>query len=503
MAIKTFDLTPLLINGLRPYEDDMLSERYLLEAYGVRATSDGLVSAPTVYNPFLPMTMAHPFPQLLQSGTSRFLFTQTQIYYINAVYAKTLVPTYQLAALSGDGSINTSLTQAITAGASWHLASTGSYFVAVNGNCMVFSTPNACYTTTSPLAGTVCEFNERIFFGSTTNLISAAYAAKYASFSVKNTLPIVGANNAIAWTSVGYDNLLWLFWPWMMTRDAFLRVVERQESNSVPLWNIANILCIKPLARGIVAYGDTGIAFLEQEGNMFRVRELANFGITSRSAVGGDKNGHIFVTSDGRLGTIDNNLTITAPDRFYQEFIDDMLASDVTISKVHRDYVISGGAHSYMYSIKGDGKGALTELPYLCNTVMLESDGTWLSPNQALTNSLSLTTGIIRLGEEPATVHTIELTCDDPTDYTLNMNFRMHPSEVFRAAPVQTFRHTGEAYPHLFAQEIMLNITAGSYTDRQIQKLTMKVGGRWFDRQSTGGLENAPDDYASRRQSAY
>jgi hypothetical protein len=270
------------------------------------------------------------------------------------------------------GSINlsidsVSLTEAtgeIISGGPWQFIDLGDSWVLLNGATTVFTRGSLVYTENSITINAGCSHNGRVLFGGfdPDNFWNTAWTAYWASAITKASLTMGMFSNTVWWTGIGMGaaNLHSLFYPTDVTGGnypLFLDALQQNDAGFITMSWRGRVWALKPLGKGVVVYGDSGITYLNpivDPSPTYGKVEISKTGITSPNAVGGDEKQHVFINSSGQLCILTADLQLK--DIGYQEYMQ-MLVQDntvvVTHDPVNREYNISNGKVGFCLNENG------------------------------------------------------------------------------------------------------------------------------------------------------
>jgi len=158
----------------------------------------------------------------------------------------------------------------------------------------------------------------------------------------------------------------------------FLEALERNEMGFAPMPFQGNILAVKELsglsgseAKGVMVYGDQGIAFLPaysfDDLNTFGIESISNVGICSPGSIGGSTQEHVYLDNSGTLFRI-NARTLTPERLGYDEYFEAFahppyresflrgIELVVSYDSEERDYYITNNEKSYILTPHGLGE---------------------------------------------------------------------------------------------------------------------------------------------------
>ena len=293
----------------------------------VKPTAAGLHRIEAIADP-TNSVVSWPFPQLFKGKQVTLLAGANSISQLDGSWAPTVISPVDYKqpgtayALAGSTS-------------GWQFVDCFGTWVLMNGVDMLFSTgERALYGLEAKVfgqraitIGTGCHFQGRLIFAgfNPVNYWSAEWQAFWSEWSTKIasgfSLPTVMQSNFVTWSTVGGEDA---FWPLDLDRAQLglatgadyggekpylLDVLSRGDSGFMPLHGQGSIVRVEALANSVMLYGDqaigalvpTQISYADHMINTFGYKHLANFGVASRTAVGGDSRRHVFVDANGYL----------------------------------------------------------------------------------------------------------------------------------------------------------------------------------------------------------
>lgn len=347
-----------LRKGMRETDENERNSDRLINCYNARPGKYGLVQHTPISYPSALATaisgagesVSHPFPQLFRGSQKTLLFSETKVYDVNeSTWA--LTP-HTLVDLAGSG------TTIASGGGAWQFADFGTAWWAFNGVTTVFYAEYggsfATRVDTSVPVQTGCAHRGRAIFGgfdssnywnSTWDTNIAGWTDAYISNPSGLSINGIGSN-FVSWSSIGGGDTMGMLYPDLMveghekylasghdsTRPIFFDFLDRNECGFMPMDWQGSVWCVKPLGDNVVVYGNNGISALIQASGpvpTFGLHPIAKYGIASRTAVGGDENGHVFLDSSGTLWYMGANLQ---PQRLdYKDTLQQFVGDDISI----------------------------------------------------------------------------------------------------------------------------------------------------------------------------
>jgi len=244
---------------------------------------------------------------------------------------------------------------------------------------------------------------------------------------------------------------------------------ERGEWGLMPMpWQGA-VLHVRPLAEGVMVYGEDGIAALflaSADGvSTYGLKELGiRTGIKSRDAVGGDEKTHAYVDAKGALWLVDGNLE---PMRLgYQNIFNDLSNLIVSHDPLENEFYISDGSTCFI--LTKDGLGSVN-MPV---SSLAHIDGTLYAPNMEPhedTTLCSFMSDTIDMGVSGMkTVRVVKVAADFLYNMRVIIHYCSDPGEgEFEEAEPIPFNEAGVAFPgitaHFFRVEVVGERKPGEY----------------------------------------
>lgn len=385
-----------LLQGLRPEDRVLVNANFLYQAQNAIPRKEGLSLYEDITNPFQSApTVAYPFPQLFRGKEVTLLCFETAIYTVTetaGAWTTTLITTYDYASTGNTKSI-------ATGGGIWQFIDYGadSWFL-FNGQDVVFKSRHlefsggsakvfvqddidintGCYHMGRHITG---GFNESNYWNSDWQTFFDTWLAKVAAVNADLPLDATLAlgQNYVSWSSIGGGNVLGHFYPTLSidgitdeysdAEPLFLDMLERNDSGYVPMPTPGKVMCVKPLGKNVIVYSEDGITalqFAEKPTPTYGVKQLKDFGIYERGAVGGDDFQHTFVDTSGDIWTITPDLEIKRLG--YKEFIGGMVGDSMLVSQdpLLKDIYISSDSDCYLLTSEGLGQTSelVTSLAY-------------------------------------------------------------------------------------------------------------------------------------------
>lgn len=360
------------LTGLRRQARQRTRAEALVQAKNLRIDRDGAEGFTPITDPFNgTKTVDFPWPQLFRGFRRTWLFFEGAVHLVD----ETTTPWTSIGVTPVEPSDGTTI-NVLTGSDVWHFADLFGTWFATNGTCVVFeagleelngSGTLQLFNNDAVTFNSIDSFRGRFVFGgfNSANLWSSPFATMFSSWKGDITESF-GANidtddidgNWVMWSSIGGGDFpLWLFYPSYYTynqaptADIVIEKLRRNEFGWMPMRWKGDVQVVKSLRDHVIVYGTDGITALTpapQQGYFGRTEILTGVGVPNRSAVGGDERTHIFMSTDGKLWRITNDLNVEKLDysEFFSSFLGDSVA--ITLDPESRDFYIASGTAGYL-----------------------------------------------------------------------------------------------------------------------------------------------------------
>ena len=461
MAKRQLKLNSPFSKGLRADINNALGRESLFEAYNCRITPYGVQALEIPVNPTMD-AVDFPFPQVFNGSTAVIKADDTAIYTLDRYWNPTVVTTLALSTYTDWGIVG-SAGASIVDGGTWHYSDNGDFRFLFNGNCVVFSIPSVgTFTSGAVYTTTGCMHRGRLFLGGLDNLIQGSWTTRFNAFrdDVYTSVTPAFSKNWVWWSSIGFDDALWHFFPWMMTGKGIEGVVGRREFGFASMSWSGRVLCTKSLGNGVIVYGENGISYLQQNGEdpALGVVEIANFGIQSRGAVGGDSGEQYFISTEGMLWKITADLKLTKLG--YEEFFLPFEGNEVAIcvSPFKGDVYISSRLHGYLLSLSG-----LSWTPHRVTSIAIQDGIEGFIYSSYADTHVRLLTGIFDMGTKSyKTLTGLLLEQIGSSSLEVSIYYRMRGDVAFSSTAFVTVPADGVLDLSVTGVEFMLALRADS-----------------------------------------
>jgi len=452
----TFVIGSDKLKGLRPHHVNPRNGGRLVECYNALPQESGLLGYEPVTTLFddqyfydLIPTATWPFPQMEIGIQQSLLAFKTKIYEVDTSVTPWLtskVIDYGSQSLWGVEN-------------SWDIVNFYELIIGANGIKVFWHDPdndswkNKSATSTMPLFGTCCNFRGQLVTG---NIIGDWYDCD---------------GSFVAWSEIGNFNML---------------PDKKNTAGYMPMPFKGDIKRVKVLDKAVIVYGTGGIAALFPAETTFGVKQLANYGIMSRTAISGNNHEHVFVDESGWLRKIGNDLKITKLG--FREFFEGMVDDEVVVvsDDLENRFYISNGTTNYVLTPSGLGQGyqAITSGLYLQggmvgNVLVTEED-----------DNFKITTDIYDMkyrGQK--TVELVEVGATAGLNKgTLSIDYRFNKNEVFKTTREVTLNNEGIVKLPCAGIEFRFNVTFASSVDVELNYINVKY--KRTDKRSERGPTN-------------
>ena len=419
--MREFDITlkKAFQVGLRPDQTNPRNQEALVECRNARVEDLGLGFYEDISQTFT-ITLNWPYTQLKRFQKDFLLFDETTVYTLD----------------TSDWS-KTSVISGASSGLSWHGADFIDFVVLTNGNQRYLRDPSTgAYSLDSSLPEfkTCCECNGRLIAGNISNFHDCD-------------------SSFVAWSRIG---------------DTTFEPDRRQEANYSPAWS-GEIYNVKKLGKGFIAYGARGIRAFQISGTQFEQIQIADFGIASRDAVGGDEKQHVLMDDNGELWSLTADLKLSRLG--YKEFFSPMIGNDIVISYNPNpgEFYISDNNSSFLL-YKG-----LTEIYQMVNSVVFY-DGSKIGViSDSADDYFYLKTEILDFGIRGLKkIEAVELGIDTAEDLSIAVDYRYNTSSNWSTSSFKRVNRLGNGYVGVEANEFRLIVKAADKADVNLDYINIR-----------------------------
>ncbi len=499
-----FIIAESFTKGLRPEDTFLDREGYLEECLNMRPGVAGLLSYEVPTDPFAGGQVVNfPFPQFFRGQELTLMFSATTAYTLGIggiPWAKTPITL-----------LNPNLpasTASITQDGVWHFIDLGPAFYAFNGSSTVFRTgldsleSNAASTTYVTDAVTITSgtaHKGRVYIGGLdqSNIWNTAWQEIFAQWEKDAGLTEIdlvtsGPHlNWAMWSSIGGGDFpLWLVYPQGFgqlqlgpSKEFVLERMRKNEFGWRPMHYAGQVLVMKVVGDNVVCYGADGIGALIPRGPEMGYKEIANFGVLSRGAVGGDNQGHIFVAQDGELWGLSQDLELARLG--YKEWFSGFSTAStvINLNPVWREFFIADQDTSYLFRDEtglSEIQDRLTSLTYFNGVNYgLASSGT--------STTIRILTGAHDNDRQALKyIHDIQVQYQDITNLTLEVLYRYDSTSAFSILGPIDVNPMGIVTFNITALEFKIRLKGTPGANPRIDRLEV----RWslVDKRSVRGL---------------
>ena len=311
--MKKVNLTEWLSKGLNGDKDNPDGVGACQALWNAEPTPNGLIQYEAPTAPF-ELSEVVPHPQLFAAANENLVIYNQAIH--NATTAWTSIGAaltiYKPADYTAIGVLGTA-SGSIPSGNIWHFADLGKGWFAYNANCSLFRIPNVgIFCDSTRYANTGSAWRGRLWQGGLSAFLASSWLSTINGYRTKSSTETISlGDNWVWWSSVGYDDVLWMHFNWMLEDETFHRVLERHEFGFMQLPNPGKVLALRPLGDYMMAYGPQGIDALAMRDGKVSLLHLADFGIPYRGCVGGSEKEHLLISNEGFVWKIGADLKMT------------------------------------------------------------------------------------------------------------------------------------------------------------------------------------------------
>lgn len=376
------------------------------------------------------------------------------------------------------------------AGGLWHFSDSYTTWFLHNGNCTIFRVgTSATYMQNTQTVKTGCYHRGRMITGGfDSDFWGTDWKAQWDSWMHKaapqfSSAQMGLAGNVVMWSSIGGGDVLSWLYPslgicppsgmqgYSSSQPIIEKYLQRNEMGFMPMPFQGDVLCVKGLGKGFVAYGEDGVCYLPMANNPYPtfglVELLRGVGLQSRAAVGGDENGHVFLDTTGCLWRIGADATLTRLD--YTEFFEPLLAETVVITKDAQkgDFFISTGTASFLLTDAGLSKiGESTSgQAYALGVRVGYPFDLGNDTCMVHTTPFNMGSGIVK------TVQKVSVVGSNASTFTVVVQARMDEDSPFSDFSSPTTRDTGDVFPLVCGKEFCIKVTSAAFATTKIDSI--------------------------------
>ncbi len=395
--------------GLFPSARRPLNIEYLETAQSIRVTADGLEGLATLSGPSftLPSSASYPYTQYFR-GTHENLLV-----YSGAIYT---VDESSDTVTDSSPRIYTDVSTEYTFSGienGYHFADMGSTWLLLNPDVTVFKMNMEMYPETDVLGhgglnytlvcpdltfNTGCHHRGRVILGgpqqgiytlSTWINIWNQYldGDQIVDFELTSALPNQLADEEgkryVWWSSIGAEDIWWLFYPQLAIegflpftdehrvsgeasfgagKEPFMDILKRQEFGFMPMDSQGEVLVVKPLGDDVIVYSEDSVTRMfpiDKPFPSFGKETLLDiglgFGTNKRGRVGGDDKEHVFMLANNELYRLRKGQGLERLDYAWTlpSEVSDSYPITILLDKYERDFYISTNVSTHVLSPYG------------------------------------------------------------------------------------------------------------------------------------------------------
>jgi hypothetical protein len=487
----------------------------LVRSRNAKPKEHGLEAHSSISDPFTSTSVTWPFPQILRGREITLLADQTALSEVD----ETTTP-WGTTAFTVYDYINQGSSDSITAGGRWHMADFGDTWYLFNGNCTVFrlNIADMLRAGTNPVLvqeditiQTGCAFRGRLviggfnpadFWGDRWADLLGRWASGQPDPVNRTYHHLLDAatnmnNNFVQWSSIGGGDTFFWFWPDLAVtgllgrtithdydhanppRPYILEFLERNEMGFMPMPFQGDVVCVKPLGRSIMVYGEDGVVAMPMVSEPFPTFgcvKLMDVGVLDRGSVGGDDREHVMVDQEGEVWRIDNQLNVKREG--YSEFTGTLTAGEpiIAFDPTEREYYISSGSGSGAvggYVLTEQGLGEMVELP---TSVVRTEDGlVGITEDGTIGDDLVLITDTFDLGNRGVKlISGIEVGIETDQNVDVTVYHRDDMTSAFTLRTASRLNREGWAMVNTSGVEFRVVVTVAAYTGAEIDYITVR-----------------------------
>jgi len=479
-----------LTQGLRIRSDAGRGTEFLTQCQYMKPLQFGLRPCVDCINPFdEDYFVEWYFPQPIVTSS------ETLLAYEDAIYSVTKGATYVTYALDDPG-----VRKAITGRGVWHYADLGEGWLLFNGTCVVFRLSTETmfgeeaiiYCQDAVSVQTGCASRGRLILGgfNPAQLFSGTWGEIWNIYLNSLSAPIstepISSDNFVYWSSIGGGDILLPFAPGLIKdgvvkedmpdehdEEFFLELFRRNELGFMPMPWQGSVLRVKPLGKGIAVYGTEGIAGLIpalEPYPTYGLQRVADFGIASRGAVGGDEQGHILVDAAGNVWRIDDNFALRKLG--YKEYIASLLSDEIIIVKnaEHNEYHISGKDESFVLTPQGLGESP----QYITGAYNIDGEFVGVF-DTAESKDVVVITDIIDFNyRDLKTITTVEIGCNAVSSVYVAIDYRYEKQGFWQRSTWVLTSPEGFARMQITALEFRIAVKCDSYEGFELDYINVR-----------------------------
>jgi len=438
-----------LKTGLRAEESNPINNQALVELRNARPSQLGLLPYVPVQSP-RNYVLDWPFPQYFRFSNVELMGYRESLWETIAGIPVKVVSHLMMGAI--DGPI-------------WSLADFGNYVIGVRDGQWVSyrDGPTGIWLVDKPHASIP-------YCSTVTNLNGQAFVGGLEPWG--NWTDV--GNSSVGWSDIGSASFL---------------LDRKNEAGYARSDNFDEIVTVMQLGNAAIAYGHNSITAFKpvvQPAPTFSKKTLADFGIFSKGSVGGSKREHCFVSSDGYVYKMGEDLTLKRLG--YQEQITDFVGSDIMVNHLpsNGDFLISDGNVGYVLTLAGMGEVFQQVLSLaLINGVAI---GTY---DEDSDEYFRFVTDIIDFGMTgQKTVQLIEVGCEGSGTKEVAVDWRNNPQDVWERTNWVALNDQNWATLPITASQFRFCFRNDVYSDAKVSYL--KIRYKMTDMRGIRGVYSPP-----------
>lgn len=425
----------------------------------LRATELGLAGLPVISHPWIDQFEAHgireefPWPQIFRGKGETLIADRAAIYKADPC-------TGELSRLVTYDAANPDTETAIQTGCSpWTFADMQGGWMLFNGVCVVMKTGDGPTLVSEAFPTSCgCDAGFQVFTGGFDPTIKHPVWEELDS-------------NVVAWSKVGGGDATWPYIPGNMRHDIHEEHVLRNEAGYLQMPWSGKIFGLIPLGKGVVVYGEEGVAALFPASATWGMKKILPLGILGRITAGGDDNGHVFIDERGNLWRMgpDFGTELLRQSARFSEWLKQCRGM-VTISKdsIEEEYYIASGDGGFVLSKTGlaEMSGNVTSL--------VTADRKLSGVEYGGSRAFEFTTDTYDMGYRTfKSIERVQIAANDVTGLEARTEFKDLDSGKWRGSPWTRFNREGWAVPKCSGVDLRVAIRGTAGPQAKIDYLTI------------------------------
>lgn len=327
----------------------------------------------------------------------------------------------------------------------WHVADFGTYVIMSNTKGVMYYDVTAGLwkrsfspTSTYPSMSSVCNFNGQ--------LIGCGVTSSWYDCD----------SNSVVWSDIG-------------SLDLTLDQMNLSGYQHMPVKG--NALCVKPLGKGVVIYGDTYVYYMYPAMQTFGFMQLAGYGIANRNAVAGNVHQHAFVDSTGKVRFINAELAIK--ELGFQEFLYPLLEETLIASfnEAENEYHFCTDAVNYILTEEGKLASHLQSITSIGST----ADGPiCMAQDLSDESGFFITDSLDFALRGQKTIQALEFGLNSDQDCQAAVMWKNNYQGSFTQSPYRPLNHEGVAHVFAAGSDIRAKFYTPDYSYTFVDSLRIK-----------------------------